>query len=228
MGPEKNKIIIASFSLAVSVILVIAKVITAYITNSIGVFSEALNNGLDLVTVFIAFLAIRISIRPPDKDHTYGHGKYENLSAAAELLIISLLSFFIIYRSIIRIIYRDFNLNLRSYIFIILIFSVILNIIRVLFVGKAARRYNSFLFEAEFLNYSSDIAISTIVIIGLLLARAGYVLADPIASIITAIIVLIFTLRLSIKIFRNLLDYIPAEVTDRINKMLGSVKEIKK
>ncbi len=53
MRPEKNKIIIASFSLAVSVILVIAKVIIAYITNSIGVFSEALNNGLDLVTVFI-------------------------------------------------------------------------------------------------------------------------------------------------------------------------------
>jgi len=228
MKPEKNKIIIASFSLFVSVILVIVKVVIAYISNSIGVFSEALNNGLDLIIVFIAFLAIRISIRPPDKDHTYGHGKYENMSAVVELSIISLLSLFIIYRSIIRIIYRNFNLNLNIYIFIVLVFSVILNIIRVFFIGRAARRYSSFLFEAEFLNYSSDIAISIIVIIGLLLARAGYLLADPIASIITAIIVLIFALRLSVKVLRNLLDYVPAEVTDRINKILESVKEIKK
>ncbi|MCD4670323.1 MAG: cation-efflux pump [Actinomycetia bacterium] len=228
MGSKKNKIIIASFSLSVSVILVIAKVAIAYISNSIGVFSEALNNGLDLVTVLIAFLAIRIAIRPPDKDHTYGHGKYENLSAAAELIIISLLSLFIIYRSIIRLIYRDFDLNFNGYVFIVLVFSVALNIARVFFVGKAAKKYSSFLFEAEFLNYSSDIAISIIVIIGLLLARAGYMLADPIASIITAIIVLIFTLRLSIKVFRNFLDYIPAEVTDKISKVLISVKEIKK
>ena len=74
---------IAAFSLAVSIVLVTVKVLVAYFSNSIGVFSEALNNGLDLVTVLIAFLAVRISLRPPDKDHTYGHGKYENLSAAA-------------------------------------------------------------------------------------------------------------------------------------------------
>ena len=228
MKPEKNKIIIASFSLLVSVILVIVKIVIAYTSNSIGVFSEALNNGLDLVTVFIAFLAVRISIRPPDRNHTYGHGKYENISAASELIIISLLSIFIIYRSIIRIIYKEFDLSLNNYIFIVLFFSVLLNIIRVLFVGRAARKYNSFLFEAEFLNYSSDIAISTIVIIGLLLARAGYLLADPIASIITAVVVLIFALRLSVKVFRNLLDYVPAEVTERIDKMLRAVKEIKK
>jgi len=228
MKTGKNKIIIASFSLFVSVILVIVKVVIAYISNSIGVFSEALNNGLDLVTVFIAFLAIRISIRPPDKDHTYGHGKYENMSAAVELIIISLLSLFIIYRSVVRIIYRDFNLNLNNYIFIVLVFSIALNIIRVFFVGRAARRYSSFLFEAEFLNYLSDIGISAIVIIGLLFARAGYLLADPIASIITGIIVLIFALRLSLKVIRNLLDYVPAEVTERIKKIIGSVKEIKK
>ncbi|HAJ95771.1 MAG TPA: hypothetical protein DCP02_06015, partial [Actinobacteria bacterium] len=130
--------------------------------------------------------------------------------------------------SIIRIIYKDFNLNLNNYIFIILIFSIALNIIRVFFVGRAARRYSSFLFEAEFLNYLSDIVISTIVIIGLLVARAGYLLADPIASIITAVIVLIFALRLSVKVLRNLLDYVPAEITERISKMLESVKEIKK
>lgn len=222
-----NKTMVALFSLIVSVVLVITKVVIAIITNSIGVFSEALNNGLDLVTVLIAFLAIRMSLKPADKDHTYGHGKYENLSAAVELIIISLLSLFIIYRSIQRIIYRDFQLNINNYIFIVLIISVILNIIRVYFVGRAAKTHRSSVFEAEFLNYATDIASSIVIIAGLLFSRSGFLLADPIASIVVSIAVLIFGLRLSIKVFRNLLDYIPVEVTDKIIKSSNSFKEIK-
>jgi cation diffusion facilitator family transporter len=199
----------------------------AIITNSIGVFSEALNNGLDLVTVLIAFLAIRMSLKPPDKDHTYGHGKYENLSAAVELIIISLLSLFIIYRSIQRIIYKDFQLNINNYVFIVLIISVILNIIRVYFVGRAAKTHRSSVFEAEFLNYTTDIVSSIVIIAGLLFSKSGFLLADPIASIIVSIAVLIFGLRLSIKVFRNLLDYIPVETTNRIIKSSKSFKEIK-
>ena len=95
------------FSLIITILLVIVKIIVAYLSNSISVFSEALNNGLDLVTVLITFLAIRISTRPPDKDHTYGHGKYENLSALFQLVVISLLCFFVIYESIQRIILKD-------------------------------------------------------------------------------------------------------------------------
>ena len=224
---KNSKTMVALFSLIVSVVLVITKVIIAVITNSIGVFSEALNNGLDLVTVLIAFLAIRISLRPADKEHTYGHGKYENLSAALELIIISFLSLFIIYRSIQRIIYRDFQLYINNYIFIVLIVSVILNIIRVYFVGRAAKIHRSSVFEAEFLNYMTDIASSILIIAGLFFSRSGFLLADPIASIIVSVAVLVFGMRLSIKVFRNLLDYIPAEITDKIFDISKSFKEIK-
>ncbi|MBM3709556.1 MAG: cation diffusion facilitator family transporter, partial [Actinobacteria bacterium] len=103
---------IALFSLLVSIFLIAVKIIIAYLTNSLGVYSEVLNNGLDLVLVLITYIAIRASIKPADKDHTYGHGKYENFSALFELTIISLLSFFIIYKSIQRIIYKNFELNL--------------------------------------------------------------------------------------------------------------------
>ena len=86
---NRTKKRIALLSLLVSVLLMVIKVTIAYLTNSTGVFSEALNNGLDLVTVLIAFLAIRMATKPADKDHTYGHAKYENLSAFIELTIIS-------------------------------------------------------------------------------------------------------------------------------------------
>jgi len=222
-----NKRKVTFFSLLVSIFLVIIKIAIAYFTNSISVFSEALNNGLDLVTVLIAFLAIRISTKPPDKDHTYGHGKYENLSAFIEIIIISFLSLFIIYKSIQRIIFRNFILNLNWYIFLILIISILINIIRVFFIGKAARKYNSFALKAEFLNYSSDILSSIIVILGLFLANIGIQVADPVASIIVSLIVLTFGLRLLIRIIRNLLDYIPVEVTEKVSKILKEIPEIK-
>lgn len=218
---------IAMFSILVSIFLVIIKVTVAYLTNSIGVFSEALNNGLDLVTVIVTYMAIRISTRPADKDHTYGHGKYENLSAFLEIVIISALSFFIIYESIQRIIYKNIVLNLPWYVFLILIISIFLNIIRVFYVGRAAKKYNSFAFKANFLNYSTDILSSTIVIIGLFMANAGIYIADPIASIIVSIIILTFSLRLSIRIVGNLLDYIPKEVTDKVMGILKKIPEIK-
>ena len=223
---SSHKKMIALFSLMVSIFLVAIKLTVAYFTNSIGVFSEALNNGLDIVTTLIAYLAIRISLRPADKDHTYGHGKYENLSAFIEVIIISALSFFIIFRSIQRIVYRNFELRLNIYIFIILATSIVLNLIRVFYVGRAARKYNSFALRAEFINYSGDILSSVIVIAGLYLANRGLYLADPIASIIVSLIVLTLSLRLSIRIIRNLMDYIPRKITDRIIKILGRIKEI--
>ncbi len=217
---------VAIFSLAVSVVLVLAKILVAYYSNSISVFSEALNNGLDLVTVLMTLLAVRIATRPADKDHTYGHGKYENLSAFFEIIIITLLSVFIIFKSIQRLINRSFILNLNNYVFYILIASIIINIIRVYFIGSAAKRFNSMAFRADFINYSSDAISSVIVIIGLLLAKRGFYLADPIASIIVSIIIIGFSIRLLLKIIRNFLDYIPVETTEKVSKMLENFPEI--
>jgi cation diffusion facilitator family transporter len=218
---------VALFSLIITILLVIVKIIVAYLSNSISIFSETLNNGLDLVTVLITFLAIRISTRPPDKDHTYGHGKYENLSALFQLVIISLLCFFVIYKSIQRIILKDFELMLNNYVFIVLIGSILVNIVRVYFVGNVAKKYNSYAFKAEFLNYLSDIISSLIVVIGLFIARAGFYLADPIASIIISILILVFGVRMAIKVIKNFLDYIPREVTEKVREVLEEIPEIK-
>jgi len=115
---------------------------------------------------------------------------------------------------------------LNTYVFIILIVAIFINIIRVFYVGKAARKYNSFALKAEFINYSSDILSSIIVIAGLYLANVGVYIADPVASIMVSLIVLTFSIRLSIRIIRNLLDYIPKEITDSIEEILREIKEI--
>ncbi len=222
-----NKKRIAAFSLGISIFLVIIKVAAAYYSNSLGIFSEALNNGLDLVTVFITFLAIRLSSRPADPDHTYGHGKYENFSAFIEVVIITGLCIFIIYRSVLRLIYRDFELFLPWPIFLVLGVSVILNTIRVILLRNASKKYHSFAFRAEFINYSGDIVSSVVVIGGLILARAGFSLADPIASVLVALVVIFLSFRLSRIVIRNLLDYIPMEVTAKLKDAVAGIQEVK-
>ncbi len=218
---------VALFSLIVTIILVAVKVFIAYFSNSMGVLSEALNNGLDLVTVLIVFLAVRMSSKPADADHTYGHGKYENLSALIEIIIISILCFFVIYKSVQRIIFKNFDLNLNNYVFIILSLSIAVNIIRVYFVGRAAKRFDSYAFRAEFLNYLSDIISSIIVIIGLLVSKAGFFLADPVASIIVSLMILAFGARMAVRVVRNFLDYIPSEVTEKVRSAIGEIPEVK-
>lgn len=224
---ELDKRKITLYSLLVSIFLVVIKITVAYYTNSIGVLSEALNNSLDIVTVVITFMAVRIATRPADKDHTYGHGKYENLSSFIEIIIISFLCFFIIYKSIQRIIFKDFVLNINPYVFAVLVISIIINIVRVYFIRKVAIKYNSFALKAEFLNYFGDIFSSIVVVGGLLLVETGFQIADPIASIIVSIIVLIFSLRLMINVVRNLMDYIPAETTEKVMNVLKDFPEIK-
>ncbi|MDD3776783.1 MAG: cation-efflux pump [Actinomycetota bacterium] len=217
---------IATFSLLVSIFLVIIKIMAAYFSNSLGIFSEALNNGLDLVTVFIAFVAVRIASRPPDADHTYGHGKYENFAAFMETTVISGLGVFIIYKSIQRLIHRDFELSIGWPVFLVLGISIILNIARVIVLYRGAKKFNSFAFRAEYLNYSGDILSSLVVIAGLLLARFGYNLADPIASIVVSLVVIGLSIRLTVSIIRNLLDYIPEQVTQKIKEILGNDQDI--
>ncbi len=227
---EKQNILkrkVALFSLIISVILVIIKIVVAYYSNSIGVFSEALNNGLDIITVVITFIAVRAATKPPDKDHTYGHGKYENISALFEIVIITLLCFFIIYKSIQRLTFRDFELKLNIYVFLALAMSILINIFRLYLIGRIIRKYNSFAFKAEFINYLSDITSSLIVIGGLLFANYGFYIADPIASIVVALIIIGFSVRLLVKIIKNLLDYIPKEITEKIASILNSFPEIK-
>ncbi|MHB1377898.1 MAG: cation diffusion facilitator family transporter, partial [Candidatus Humimicrobiaceae bacterium] len=216
------------FSLATSIFLVIIKTIVAYTSNSLGVYSEALNNSLDIVTVLITFLAIRVSIKPADKDHPYGHGKYENFSAFLETIIIGLLSVYIIYKSIARIVSKNYSLNINIYVFIVLVFSIFINIIRVIYIRNIALKYNSPVFKADFINYSGDILSSVIVIGGLIFAKYGLNIADPIASIIISLIILFFSGRLALKTVKDLLGYIPAKLTDIIESILNNFEEIQK
>src|SRR5580704_2355083 len=83
-------------SIGSALVLVALKVFLAASTGSLGVLSEALHSGLDLIAAILTWLSVRVSDRPADSGHTYGHGKFENFSAFVETGLLLATSVYII------------------------------------------------------------------------------------------------------------------------------------
>ena len=90
----------AWLSIMSNTLLVILKLAVGLYVGAVSLVSEALHSGVDLIAAFIAFWAVRKAVVPPDKEHDYGHGKFENLSSALEALLIVATAIFIIYEAI--------------------------------------------------------------------------------------------------------------------------------
>ena len=87
---DREKKMVALSSVVAAIFLTSVKIVVALLTGSLGILSEAAHSGLDLVAAGVTFFAVRLSGQPPDPEHTYGHGKIENLSALFETFLLLL------------------------------------------------------------------------------------------------------------------------------------------
>ena len=99
-----RKALVALSSVLAAIFLTTMKIVVGLLTNSLGILSEAAHSGLDLIAAGVTFFAVRVSDRPPDHEHPYGHGKVENLSALVETLLLLATCGWIIYEAIDRLI----------------------------------------------------------------------------------------------------------------------------
>ena len=83
------------------------KGVVGLITGSLGILSEAAHSGFDLIAVVFTLFAVRMANKPADSDHRYGHGKFENLSALFETLLLLGTCGFILYEAIERLFFKD-------------------------------------------------------------------------------------------------------------------------
>src|SRR5437868_3176435 len=110
-GESREKKRAALLSVGSAVLLVSLKSFLVIRTGSLGVLSEALHSGLDLIAAVITFLSIRVSDQPADERHPYGHGKFENFSAFVETGLLVLTALYIIYEAFDRMDRKSTRLN---------------------------------------------------------------------------------------------------------------------
>lgn len=222
---EKNRVALSSVIAAI--FLTGFKLIVGLLTGSLGIISEALHSALDLVAAVITYFSVRISDKPADEDHHYGHGKIENLSAFIETILLLITCFWIIYEAISRLISGNTHIEVTVWSFVVVISSILIDITRSRALYKVAKKYNSQALEADALHFSTDIWSSAVVLFGLICASFGFFFADSVAALIVAFIVLFVSYRLGKKAIDVLLDKAPKDTISVVKKHLGTYPEIK-
>jgi cation diffusion facilitator family transporter len=223
----KEKRFIAMTSVIAAIFLTTFKIIIGFMTGSLGILSEALHSGLDMVAAVITFFAVKFADQPADEGHNFGHGKIENYSALVETLLLFITCAWIIYEAVRRLIYHDVEIEVTYWSFIVVITSIIVDISRSRALYKVARKHNSQALEADALHFSTDIWSSAVVLLGLIGASFNFYYADPIAALSVAVIVLSVSYRLGKRSFDALVDKAPAGVSERIKKIIEEIPEVK-
>ena len=208
MNPQRRTALI---SVAAAAALVALKLVPGLATNSLGLISEALHSGTDLVAALLTFFAIGVAIRPADRAHAYGHGKAEHLAALAEAGFLVAASAFISWRAVSHIVGRtEPTVRATWYALAVIGAVIVIDAIRMLVSLRTGRRYKSAALQANALHFGSDLAGSTAVLIGLVLVRVGYDDADSAAALFVAVLVILAAARLIRRNVDVLMDRAPA------------------
>lgn len=218
---EKRRV--AMTSVVAAVFLTVMKLVVGIWTGSLGILSEALHSGLDLLAAMITFFAVRIADRPADEDHQFGHGKIENLSALFETLLLLVTCVWILYEAWERLTGDTVHIQVNFWAFAVIIVSIAVDFSRSRALMRIARKYNSQALEADALHFQTDIYSSSVVLVGLISVMIGFPEADAIAAAIVAFIVIWISVRLGRQTIDGLLDRVPDGVQDTVTRAVDEI-----
>jgi cation diffusion facilitator family transporter len=227
---SREKQAVALTSVGAAVLLSSLKLAVGIWTGSLGILSEAMHSGLDLVAAGITYFSVRLSDKPADPEHPFGHGKVEHISAFVETGLLILTCAWIIWEAVRRLFFHDVHVEPTPWAFGVMFISVTLDTFRSRALFKVARKYNSQALEADALHFSTDVYSSTVVILGLVLvyiSEANHIrwlrIADPIAALVVAGIIVYISLRLGKRTLNALVDASPSGTSALIEETVRRV-----
>lgn len=228
MRAEKRAV--AGNSVLAALAVTAFKIVVGVSTGSLGILSEAAHSGLDLLAAIITLLSVRVSDKPADSQHQYGHGKVENFSAFIETGLLLLTCVWIVYEAVRRLFFHHADVEPSIAAFVVMFVSMGVDFWRSRALGKIATKYDSQALEADALHFSTDIWSSAVVVLGLVLVLLGRAYgiswladADPVAALFVAVIVVYVSSRLARRTIDALLDAAPAEERGKIIDAVGKV-----
>jgi len=224
----KEKKRAALLSVASALLLVSLKTFLVLRTGSLGVLSEALHSGLDLIAAIITFLSVRMSDQPADEKHPYGHGKFENFSAFVETGLLLLTALYIIYEAFSRLFFRSVHIEPSVTAIVILLCALSVDLTRARALSNVAKKYSSDALEADALHFSTDVWSTIVVIAGVGLVWAGetwnipyLIYADAIAALAVAAVILWVGSQLGRRTVDALLDAAPEGLQQEIARAIA-------
>ncbi len=232
---EREKTLAALSSVIAAVGLTGFKLVIGLLTHSLGILSEAAHSAFDLVAALVTLFAVRVSDRPADTHHPYGHGKIESLSPLVETALLLITCAWIIFEAVQRLFFKTVEVDASIWAFIVMLTSIVVDLSRSQVLARAARKYHSQALEADALHFSTDIWSSSVVLLGLF----GVVLAerfprltflraaDAISALGVAVIVIVVSLRLGRRTIDGLMDTAPKGMEEAIRRRVEAIEGIR-
>ncbi len=220
----------ALLSVGSALVLVSLKTFLVLRTGSLGVLSEALHSGLDLIAAIITLLSVRVADQPADERHLYGHGKFENFSAFVETGLLALTALYIIYEAFARLFFRSVHIQPSVTAIFVLLIALLIDITRARALTRVAKKYSSEALEADALHFSTDVWSTIVVIIGIALVWAGetwnlpsLIYADALSGLAVAAVILWVGARLGRRTLDALLDVAPEGLQQEIARAVAGM-----
>lgn len=224
-----EKKLAAGLSITSNTIVFILKIIAGVISGSVSILSEAIHSISDFLASILTFFAVNYSSEPADKEHPFGHGKYEDMSGFIEGGLIIFAGFFIIYEALIKLI-KGSNLQTETLLGIyVMAFAIFANFIVSRYLFYIAKKSDSISLYADAQHLSTDIFSSLGVLVGLVLIKlTGFTVIDSFVAIFVAAIILKTGFAISKTTLNNLLDTsLPDNEITTIENILNSNHIIK-
>jgi len=228
LSAEKRRV--TRRSMAAAAVMTLLKLAAGLLSGSLGVLSDAAHSGLDLAGAALTYVSVRVSDRPADEDHTYGHGKIENLSAFGEAGLMAVSCAWIVGEAIRRIFYRPISLQHALWPTLVLIASIAVDLWRSRQLRAVALRTGSPALATDAFHFASDIWATLAVLAGLGTTWVGAHFgidalryADPLAAMVVSLMILRMTFRLGHEAVGALMDEIPAETLRQLVRAVERV-----
>jgi cation diffusion facilitator family transporter len=222
MSPQRRTALV---SVLAASLLVALKLAAGVATDSLGLLSEALHSGVDVVAALLTFFAVGVAVRPADTGHPFGHGKAEHLAALAEATILVVASLALAVVALSHLVGSgESGVEPTWYAFAVIAVVIVIDASRALVSWRSGRRYASAALQSNALHFGSDLAGSTAVLFGLALARAGYPDADSAAALFVAGLVLVAAGRLIRRNVDVLMDRAPADAQEAARRALANLE----
>ncbi|MGO9230356.1 MAG: cation diffusion facilitator family transporter [Bryobacteraceae bacterium] len=229
-GYSAEKRRVALHSMLAAAAMTLLKLGAGLLSGSLGVLSDAAHSGLDMVGSALTFFSVRVSDKPADEDHTYGHGKFENISSFGEVILMAASSAWIIWEAVRRMVHPTKELHDLGWPVAVVVCSIGVDFWRSRRLRAVAERTGSSALATDAFHFASDIWSSLAVLCGLGASWVGMHFgvgalryADPLAAVVVSLLILRMTLRLGREAVSVLSDEIPTETRRRILSEVAQV-----
>jgi cation diffusion facilitator family transporter len=222
VSPQRRTALI---SVAAACALIALKLAAGIPSGSLGLVSEALHSGTDLVAALLTFFAVGVAVRPADESHQYGHGKAEHLAALFEASVLSIVSVGVAALAVARLAgWVHIHVDPRWYAFVVIGVVLGIDIARTVVSWRTAQRFHSAALFSNALHFGSDFAGSLAVLVGLIAARAGWQAGDSVAALFVAALVLSAAVRLMRRNVDVLMDRAPADAEEAVRRAIAGIR----